>query len=864
MSMCRPLVCALVLCAFAAAPAHAATVGVFDGPDLSAVALAGPDAVVLRQASDARSQLVLVPRGGGRPQTVLTVPRMNLLFDEDSRRLAASAARVALIAEILDAHDHTVAWRVYSGPPQGPFDVVRTLPLGEAWVPVSVDVDGDRALIVEARPESDGPIRAFTFDATAGLVPIPWARASAQPIEISGGFAAASMAGPNRAAVLDLATGAELVTIPLPESERGTDLSLAPDGRLAVATRAGVEVAGPGAPARLVPGTKGLHRVHLAGATLSGIDSSGRAVALPVGGGKLTALGPPTRVFADADGDASGYAWIANGCARVASLPVTAASTPAGDPCPTTEISYAYIAGTRLRGRTVTVPVGCVTAPHGVCRGVAIARVFEGNGKAAASGHFAVPVGKYRVVKLRMTRIRAQGAARRRQPHHGRAHPARPHRRGRGRQRGAGCTDMTSARSPWPGYGPRRVSAKSFLIAPVALLAFAAQGPDTLTPEGPATLYSDWHGGQTDEGPHPELLTGFRIVVQPGGRAGTIRFLVSTRPEPGEPGQPTVSVGDPVTLPAEPGTYTFPAPHVFADYRDVTYGIEQETGGHAIAVQNRCAPEEGEGDICASQSVDVYRPPLGATVPDRRTASDVQRGRQLTIDPITEPDVDGDGAGDETEDRTNLRASATTQRLTGYRRAFDVTIENAGPRTADRPLVKAGFLPSPGLGTWSPACAAAQFPFVSNQAGDDTRAQSCLLKPLAVGERRTVRLVVPDLGFGEADFQVSAEGPDLADGDQSAYPAVHGPRPPLSLEVDARPESILKGLVTTVRSRRTGTVHLRLQRGKRTYTRTITFTRAGKRVVVLRPPERLAREPGIVTLSARSAHATARARLQPS
>ena len=88
-----------------------------------------------------------------------------------------------------------------------------------------------------------------------------------------------------------------------------------------------------------------------------------------------------------------------------------------------------------------------------------------------------------------------------------------------------------------------------------------------------------------------------------------------------------VHVGEPVTLPAEPGTYTFSAPHVFADYRNVTYGIEQETGGHAITAQTRCSPEDGDGDICASQSVDVYRPPLGAAIPDRRTATEVQRGR---------------------------------------------------------------------------------------------------------------------------------------------------------------------------------------------------------------------------------------------
>ena len=405
---------------------------------------------------------------------------------------------------------------------------------------------------------------------------------------------------------------------------------------------------------------------------------------------------------------------------------------------------------------------------------------------------------------------------------------------------------------------------KPFLIAPVALLAFAAQSPETLTPEGSATLYSDWHGGQTDEGERPELLVGFRVVVGPGGRAGTVRFLVREGPGFDEPKPPTVHVGPPVTLPAEPGTYTFAAPHVFADYRDVTYGIEQETGSHAIAAQIRCEPEEGESDVCNAQSVDVYRPPLGAAIPDRRTAADIQRGRTLTIEPITESDIDLDGAGDETEDRTNLRASATTQRLSGQRRAFDVTIENAGPRTADRPRVKADFSPSPGLGSWSPRCVTGQLPYYSNTQDDDPRQQYCVLAPLAVGERRTVRLVVPDLGRGDAYFSVSAEGPDLARFDETADPDVRGPRPPLSLEVDARPESILKGLYATVRATRKGPVRLQVRRGSETFTRTITFRRAGKRDVRLRVPERLARANGVVTLTARSGRATTRARLQPS
>lgn len=408
------------------------------------------------------------------------------------------------------------------------------------------------------------------------------------------------------------------------------------------------------------------------------------------------------------------------------------------------------------------------------------------------------------------------------------------------------------------------MSAKGLLIAPVALFAFAQPSPETLTPEGPATLYSHWHGGMTLEGEHPELLTGFRVVVQSGSRAGAIRLLVHESPVVGEQGRRTVHVGQRVMLPAEPGTYTYPAPHVFADYRSLTYGIEQETGGHAITAQIRCKPEEGESDICNSQSVDVYRPPLGAAIPDRRTATDVQRGRELTIEPITEPDVDRDGAGDETEDRTNLRASATTKRLRGHRRAFDITVENAGPRTADRPRVQAHFLPSPGLGFWRPTCRREQFPFFLVAEDDDPRRQYCLLAPLAVGEQRTVRLVVPDLGFGDAYFSLSAEGRDLASGDEDGGPELRGPRPPVSLEVDAHPKSILNGIRTTVRFSRKGTVRLQVRRGRHTYVRTIAFRRAGKRDVVLRPPRRLVRARGVVTLAARSGSATARARLQPS
>ena len=125
--MYRPLALVSLWFALLAPSAGAATVGVYDDPEATAVALAGPDAVVLRHPSYTRARLVVAPRGGGKPQTILEVKSMRRLFEDDpARRLAASAQRVALMSEIIDRNGGTIVWRIYSGPPRRPVRVVQT------------------------------------------------------------------------------------------------------------------------------------------------------------------------------------------------------------------------------------------------------------------------------------------------------------------------------------------------------------------------------------------------------------------------------------------------------------------------------------------------------------------------------------------------------------------------------------------------------------------------------------------------------------------------------------------------------------------------------------------------------------------
>lgn len=189
----------------------------------------------------------------------------------------------------------------------------------------------------------------------------------------------------------------------------------------------------------------------------------------------------------------------------------------------------------------------------------------------------------------------------------------------------------------------------------------AAHAQDALTPEGPMTLRERWLGASTLEGRSPEVITRVRITVGRGGRAGRIRLRILDRAD-----RATVKgTGGWESLPAEPGTYELPAPHVRYDPRDSGIALDQETGGHAIVTRHEDDPaKERWSDPYELQAIDVFRPPLADDARDVERSERLQ-GHELMVAPVIEPDSDEDLVGDRTEevgDLTALRARFTDKR----------------------------------------------------------------------------------------------------------------------------------------------------------------------------------------------------------
>ena len=103
-----------------------------------------------------------------------------------------------------------------------------------------------------------------------------------------------------------------------------------------------------------------------------------------------------------------------------------------------------------------------------------------------------------------------------------------------------------------PGASLARAMMRAVVAVLLVLLTVPAAAAAETTPDGPATLISSRIGSgfaAVGYSPHNRVLTSWTVTVGPGGRAGTVRPLVGG------------VVGDPVELPATPGTYTFALAH---------------------------------------------------------------------------------------------------------------------------------------------------------------------------------------------------------------------------------------------------------------------------------------------------------------
>ncbi len=161
-------------------------------------------------------------------------------------------------------------------------------------------------------------------------------------------------------------------------------------------------------------------------------------------------------------------------------------------------------------------------------------------------------------------------------------------------------------------------------------------------------------------------INGWRVEVGPGGRAGVVRPRIASRSG--------VVLGDPVTLPAEPGAYTFPtAPIEFG----TVVGIQQTTGGHSLIRTRPCEPDQQNyGDPCRYTWVDISPGEPQGMPTTRLPGADLAIGAAFIRAPVP---------------GTDLRLSTRSSRDVGGRLRIAVTATNAGAVAARYPGVSALF-----------------------------------------------------------------------------------------------------------------------------------------------------------------------------
>lgn len=361
----------------------------------------------------------------------------------------------------------------------------------------------------------------------------------------------------------------------------------------------------------------------------------------------------------------------------------------------------------------------------------------------------------------------------------------------------------------------------------VALAALAAIGPaeaaaeERLTPKGPSTIRQQYLGAHTMEGRPHEIITRWKVRVGPGGKAGRVRLRVL---HPGR--RATVKGSGPWEwLPAEPGTYEFPAPHVTYDYRDSGLALDQEVGEHALITFYPDDPaKETMADRGEINHLDVFRPPLAE---DARDVEHTERrkGEGLRIEEILETDLDHDALGDSTEDVGDLTAVSARVREWRDGSAIIVTrMRNSGTTVRHLPHVRQ---PHGGRKWGCPGMPPHRLSVID----------WCIGQPIGPGEEAEIAMSVEVTADGRASVPthvaVGAEGPDTNPADN-----VVALTPTLSV-ADAGPLAARRpGVMVDVTTDQPTTVLVAARIASVRIARTVVFGAAGTQTIRLTPKRR--------------------------
>jgi hypothetical protein len=420
------LVGCLALAGAATQASAAAPRALLDAERAEDVAVAGGEVLVAATTSRGGARLTAVPAAGGPPRTVLHARPPGRGAWTSSTRLAASVQLAALLVEFTDPEGNPRDWRVYAGPPAGPLAIMHRVRLrrpGRIWIPIDVDVHGDRLLLHEIRL----PRPAFRLTVLAPGVspePVPQGRLGAPTALAGDHLAYVGLSGRADARsfirVVDWRTGRLTTSMKLGRhsgdiEERHLDMA---EGSRVVAAIDGRLLAGaPGEPIHRLRGTgraaelsaprfAGERIAALAGARLD----SQRPVVVDPRAGTVRVLGPPSTALYALAADETTVAWLANGCVLATAVD---GGRPLGAPpaglCPRSEVVLEE-GDQVLRGRTLRVLVSCIAAQPTGCRG---AVVLGWRGR-AGRGRFRVARGMRRTVEVRLSR-RGMDAIRRQQ-----------------------------------------------------------------------------------------------------------------------------------------------------------------------------------------------------------------------------------------------------------------------------------------------------------------------------------------------------------------------------------------------------------------------------------------------------------------